>query len=101
MKKYYVEYFKSVVPCYLIKQGYLPCDKYDIFIKNGERMYYNEHIVDDFCIGHVADSENVFGNLKAAQKYCRIKIEADFDREIRSLINFRGGELDNLEEVEE
>lgn len=96
--KYYVNYYRELIPCYLIKDGYLPCNEYNIFLKNGKDMYNNGYTVEDFCI-FCDSNKDVFRDLKEAKVKIKKEIKKQFQENIESLIKNREKSLNDLENI--
>ena len=96
MPIYYMIYFKELIPCYLIKEGYIPCNDYRPNINDD---YYGVYSRDSFCIAYPDNKVDVFTDKKIAIKVCRNRIETDFNIKLRYLINDRAFKLKHSEEV--
>lgn len=96
MPIYYVIYYEELIPCYLIKEGYIPCKDYR---ENPNDDYYCVSSQRDFCVAHISDKSNIFINKKEAIKVLRNKIEARFNERLRYLMKYRTEKLKVLEEL--
>lgn len=68
---YYVVYDREVFPCYLIKEGYIPCSDYR---ENINDRHYWACKRGEFCIAEAKDTKNIFKDVKEACADAKNKI---------------------------
>ena len=95
MSIYYVIYFNKLIPCYLIKDGYIPCDQYREDIND---EFYGAYSRDQFCIRCPSDKEDIFENKEKAIEILELKIKHKFQEELELLIEKRNYSLKRLKE---
>ena len=93
MPIYYIILFEELIPCYLIKEGYIPCKHYR---ENKNDDYYACYSREQFCISSLNDKEGIFEDKNKAIEALKIKIETNFNDNIKRLIKNRDNKLKKL-----
>lgn len=94
MQIYYAIYYKSVVPVYRIKEGWIPVVDYR---ENSNDEYYIIGNRDMYCIA--VWEKDIYEDVDTAIKKCKEKIEKMFIDDINRLFNqkiFDSEALNNL-----
>lgn len=93
---YYVIYFQKLISCYLIKEGYIPCDQYK---ENLDDELYGAYSRAQFCIKDPSDKDDIFENKEEAKKVLEDRIKSKFREELEYLIEKRNYNLKRMNEV--
>ena len=94
MPIYYIIHFRRIIPCYLIKEGYIPCSDYR---PNSNDNYYCAYPRGQFCIVGANNREGIYENKKEVYKIAKEQIEKHFYMSIRNKMESRDNELKSLE----
>ena len=95
MPIYYVICFQELIPCYLIKEGYIPCDQYRENPNDDFYVYERAR----YCIRGTDAKEGIFTDIKKAKEILKKEINERFYRDLETLFECKNDRLKALEKV--
>ena len=94
MPIYYVIYSNTIIPCYLIKEGYIPIADYRV---DENDDFYCAYSREQFCLS-VDVKKDVFEDKETIKEIYKQRIEEKFQSDLIYLIEERQERLAGLDE---